>query len=182
MSTTNGTFVAVKLRDDSVRVLYDYAVRHNIPNLLDPNEYHCTILNSTSRITEQLGQYDLSPSWVAIPSSFAVFTANFGGKTTKCCVLTLVLPEASDLRKDLHATNDLGEPFYIYEPHITLSYDIGDFDVKSLPSLEGISELHLSTVYIEERKPYATWKNNRINRSKNYTKKTGQLEGQGWCI
>ena len=82
MSTTNGTFVATKLRDDSVRILYNYAKLNRIPNLLDPNEYHCTIINSPSKINNHIGRYKLNPSWVVVPSSFAVFTANLDGKKT----------------------------------------------------------------------------------------------------
>lgn len=123
---TVGTYAALLLTDNTKSALDDFCIRHSVPNKCQ--DYHTTIMYSRKH------HPDFSPIPDAIhygtPIAFDVFTDR---RTDKNC---LVLKYRSlsiekrhyDLKNRFGATWD----FDTFEPHITLSYDIGDFDVSKL--------------------------------------------------
>jgi len=160
MTNTNGTFVAVKFREDTVRVLHEYSLMNGIPNPLDPNEYHSTVVYSRNQIEFPAPEIKLN-TWHAYPIGFDVFESRSDGASgyrktgeiTRCCVLKIesyfMTKRHQELRRYFNATHDFPE----YHPHVTLSYDIGDFDVTKLRDIEVIlPKLYIVAEFNEELK------------------------------
>jgi hypothetical protein len=153
MNKNNGTYVAVKFREDTKQVLYQYALMNGIPNPLEPEEYHSTIVYSRNSISFSTAERDLDPIWTAVPLAFDVFEGVVDDRPGNCCVLKIKSFKMNmrhfELRKHFNATHD----FPTYETHVTLSYDIGDFDVSKLRDIEVIlPKLYITTEFNEELK------------------------------
>lgn len=130
-----GTFAGVRLSTKTVRHLQVYQKENDIQNPVLPEKFHITILYSrkpcpdfepagqlVEPIVGQFKEWDLFPS-----------QPDENGNRSNCLVMKLTCPELEQrharLMKEHGATFDFDE----YIPHLTLSYDVGDINVKALP-------------------------------------------------
>jgi hypothetical protein len=149
MNNNNGTFVAVKFREDSKEALAKYASDSGIPNPLSPDEYHSTIVYSRNPLAVEK-QTVFDAHWIGKPIGFDVFQSSWDdGSKTNCLVLKYLCVEMDtrhEYLKSLGATHD----FPTYNAHITLSYDIGDYDISTLQSIETVlPEIYIVQEYSE---------------------------------
>ena len=124
-----GTYVSVGFSDDTVDRLRELQEELDIPNPLDPEEFHTTIAYSRKPI--EWDEIDCE-GVEAKPLRLEKWKTHSEDK--HCLVLLLDCPHLQDRfdkAMDLGATFDFPE----YKPHITLSYDVGDdFDTDSADS------------------------------------------------
>jgi len=70
---------------------------------------------------------------IARPLEFAVWKTNADSSVhTNCLVLKLSAPELVERHHELRRLYGGTHDYPTFEPHVTLSYDIGDFDVSAL--------------------------------------------------
>lgn len=137
-----GTYVGVRFTDETIEKLADYQHRHKIPNPLDQEEFHTTVVYSRKPINwrPETGLLDS-----ATVKKIEAWNTRDG---LRCVVLLLdcdYLKERFDLAMDRGATYDFPD----YKPHITLSYDVGDdFNPDDLPVPD--FEIELDHEYVEE--------------------------------
>ncbi len=143
-----GTYAGVRFSQDDEDVIVDLVKEMGLPNPIEKEEIHLTLLYSR----KQLPNYKPATStdmW-AYPKGFHIFT---GGNGKAILVLKLDAPALHkrhiDLMKEHGATYDFPE----YIPHITLSYDVGDMDLKDIQ--EKFTELlpkefHINAEYKED--------------------------------
>jgi len=128
-----GTYAGVKFSKETKQAIEDYMREAQIPNMLDKEKLHTTLLYS--RVHCPKYKPESSVSYKGTPGEFDVWDNETGGKKTKCLVLKIDCPDLvkrhNQLMKDHNATYDYEE----YRPHITLSYDIGNADPKSFPDI-----------------------------------------------
>jgi 2'-5' RNA ligase len=126
-----GTYVGARFTSETNEGLQRYQAEHKIPNPLSPEKFHTTIAYSRVPIAwsprEDLAEADDA---AVAPKGLTVFESRKDG--TRCLVLLLdsdYLQERFDTAIEAGATHD----FPSYQPHITLSYDIGTLDHRKLP-------------------------------------------------
>ncbi len=136
VNTTQGTYAGVNYSPESVQAIETFNKKHNIPNPIAPGKIHTTLLYSRKFLPNYKPQGTLSTPLTATFDSFVVWKTtppNPNQTPWNCLVMKLKCPELVELHKkymDEHqATYDYDE----YSPHVTLSYNIGDLDVKHLP-------------------------------------------------
>jgi hypothetical protein len=144
-----GTYVGGKFDRKTVARLKKFAKDHNIPNYLESDKYHTTIIYSRKHIPDLDISNSLKDNWIGKPEKLEIFSTTGGGKA-------LVLRYSCDEQKKLHqhimdttvATYDHPE----YKIHVTLSYDIGDYDEDKLDNLplDKLGELIIDKIYKEE--------------------------------
>lgn len=123
----NGTYISVKPDKQSKDALRDWAVTNKIPNPLDVKDMHCTVIYSRKGIPEAK-HYDMELPINAKTSGLKIFKQQNG----KNCLVTVV--KSKDLSAHHETIMDKYGATYdfdTYIPHITLSYDIGDLDLKN---------------------------------------------------
>jgi 2'-5' RNA ligase len=108
--------------------LKQYCKKNNIPNI--PSDFHATIVYSKVHI-------DFEPMefvGVTIPS---YNTSISKWKTDKSWIVVLTL-NSKWLQYRFREAKELGATwdFPEYAPHITLSYDAYDFDIKNIPMID----------------------------------------------
>lgn len=126
-----GTYAAVKVLDPSRARIYDYIRRHNIPQGFEDRQIlHSTLIWSRKSCPRMRPEYDVVHR--ATPKHLHVFQSE--GKNRLCLLLdapTLVTRH-NQLMEEHNATYD----YPVYQPHVTIGYDVGDFDWQSLPPIE----------------------------------------------
>lgn len=136
----NGTYVGLKMDPDSKEALK--AFQKSIPNPLSSSEFHTTLIYSRKPFTfESRGKLD--EPIVAKPKKFSIFDTQTGAR---CLVIELESKEIEERHRYImdkyKATYDYPE----YKPHVTLSYDIGDFDISKL-KIEDVPEVKFVSEY-----------------------------------
>ena len=149
----NGIYMGARLDDESVDKLVDWCERYDVPNAIAKDELHTTIVYS--REYEKVLAHSLCHHKAKI-AAIEEWTTQEG---VPIVVLKL---DSSDLQvrhKFMHEFySTLTYDYEDYNPHVTLSYDIGiGFSVSKKANQELIGlELTFDKEYLEVIKPRDT--------------------------
>lgn len=138
---TPGVYVGIKLDKQSIESLQSFIKDNEIPNPIDSNDMHVTIMYSEKPIHKSDELIDPKLELTASATEFDLY-----GDDRNCLVLKI---DCDELHKRHQFFTEKGgkHSYDEYSPHITLSYDCPDFDVKSLPKFTG--EITLTDEYSE---------------------------------
>lgn len=132
MSVAAGTFAKVGFDDHAQSIIDTYIKANNIPNPVAGHDLHTTLLYSRRKCEGYCGDPD------------AKYKANISGlevwpspKYGRVLVAKLHAPDLVARHKHLMDKHDATYDHAEYNPHVTLSYDIGDMDHTKLPPFEG---------------------------------------------
>ena len=147
METTRGVYVGLRVIGGANRYLDAYIAANNIPVVQTPKERrrHTTVIYSRVHAPIEAQQGRLHQAY---GKAFKVFDEPDG---RRCLVLVLNAPTVEERHADLMKRYpQLTYDFPSYIPHITLSYDIGDYDEQklALPAFCCV----LSDEYVEDLK------------------------------
>lgn len=135
-----GTYAAAKMDKKSCDKIKQFCIDNNIPNRVKSEKLHTTIIYSRTKAPNLKASDEIYPL-KAMCSELEIFKT-FDGKNA--LVMKLHSPELvahhESIMREHQTTYDYDE----YKPHITISYDCGDFDPNSfvgeLPMVTFISE------------------------------------------
>lgn len=147
-----GTYAAVTFDKKSIVNLYDYVTGLDIPNPLDPELYHSTIVYSKKTLPELVavhyGALETKISHFRIFEAYCQSGLEDGREPEYVLVAVLDNPLLSARHKQIREVHGAAFDFDEYIPHITLSYDVGpDFDMEGLPSFD--DTLIITGEYVE---------------------------------
>lgn len=103
--------------------------QYNIPNPLDTAKIHCTLIYSRTPCDKPIISAD--STYNATFKSFDIFDTRDG---KRCLVIKLTSRDLSARHKALMKEMGASYDFATYIPHITLSYDVGDYDWQQIKS------------------------------------------------
>jgi hypothetical protein len=145
---TSGVYVACRLNEESNQKINKFIKDFKIPDFSDGaksnTEKHVTIIYSTIYDYITPAKY----SYFSYGNGFDIFDTKVGAK---CLVLKLNCPSLLKRHKELMSSFNLNYSFERYVPHITLSYDIGNFEWNKIPNFS--ESLILQNEFVEELKP-----------------------------
>jgi hypothetical protein len=124
-----GLYVAAFFSEETNQAISDYLTTNNIPNPVAGASLHTTIVYSKVPVEGYEPQHSLEIPVNTTYSKLEVWETQTG---TNCLVWSFFSPYLHIRFEEAMAagaTYDFDE----YKPHITLSYDIGDFDWRLLP-------------------------------------------------
>ena len=124
----DGVYISVKLTKDSLKDFNDYLNKH-LPDFDHTPDPHLTIIYSKKAFkgTIKTKVYNVSAKF----KSMEIF-----GSDEKALVAELESEELSNRNKELVKEHGFISDFSPYKPHITLAYDVGDFDISTIPDLK----------------------------------------------
>ena len=139
----DGTYAGLKFSTETKNLIKKYMEENEIPNPLDVDAIHSTLLYSRNHLPEYKPAGKLDESWFGKPKHFSIFNSNpkNGGDGSNCLVLEYKCSQQSTRFDDLMEKYDATYDFDEYKPHITLSYDVDDLDYKKLPMIDGKLEI-----------------------------------------
>lgn len=133
-----GSYAGVRFSNGTVAAVEQYAKDNKIPKPLKSEKYHTTLLYSHKHLPEYkaAGKYDKPMK--GTPTGFEVWKGQNG---SNCLVLTYDCSELYQRHHKLMMQHGATYDFSTYQPHITLSYDVGDLKVDKLPKFEDSIEI-----------------------------------------
>jgi hypothetical protein len=149
LQAPRGSYFGLHPTKETIEAMQEFMKEHHVPNPLENDKLHSTVVFSRTFCgARPLGKLD--PTWQGQFTAFDIFPS--GGPAdddgleesdkprSNCLVLKFDCPELHErhhfLRKHHGATHD----FPSFEPHMTLSYNVGDFDHQNLPHYDGPHE------------------------------------------
>ena len=123
------TFAGIELSRSAENKILTYQEDNNIPN---PNtkKLHITLLYSRKYLPEYQAFGEMSE--MADPAGWDVFVHG----NNRALILRLDCPYLEERFKYLKDKHQASFDYEEYKPHITFSYDVGDFDEKTLPAFK----------------------------------------------
>jgi 2'-5' RNA ligase len=117
-----GTYVAVKYNPWCILKLISLAKEFEVPNILDEADYHTTLIYST--IYADNVEVLENIRYIGIPKEFEIWKSQSG---KNCLVLKINSLPMVQRHDELMQRYGFNYGFPEYQPHITLSYDVGDW-------------------------------------------------------
>lgn len=148
-----GTYAGARFDSETNKAIHKYMSDNKIPNAIRPDKLHITILYSRKPCPEYEALGKLETPWIAKPKEFVVWKTNGedDNEPSNCLVLKLDCPDIVKRHKDLMKEHDATFDHADFSPHVTLSYSIGDIEIKDLPNIsDSISELKVVEEYGED--------------------------------
>lgn len=117
----------MKFSEETIKSLTALQEKLGVPNPLEPSEFHSTLLYSRKHLPNYIAQGELTPVATSDTENFTldVWPSNGGERN----VLVLIYPceWLQDRWKSLSEEHGATWDFPDFTPHVTLSYDVGDF-------------------------------------------------------
>lgn len=126
-----GTYAAVRFDDKTVKALEKFIKDNKIPN---PNDnWHTTLLYSRKHLPKYLPEKEYQTPYTGTPTEFEIWPSK---DKKNVLVLTFSCPQLYQRHHKLMQQHGATYDFDEYKPHVTFSYDVGDFDIKKLPEFK----------------------------------------------
>jgi hypothetical protein len=147
LTKKKGTYAAVKFDDKTIDTLLKLISDNKIPNGLVAEDFHSTTCFSRKYLEnfKALGNFSDTP-WIGKPSKFGTFP---NGEEKTAAILVYNCPKQTErfnyICDEYGATWDYDK----YQCHVTLSYDIDNYNMKQL-KYKKIKPLTIISEYTEE--------------------------------
>jgi hypothetical protein len=149
-----GTYAAVTFSKDTLDRLLQFCEEFGVKNVLKRSKFHTTLLYSRKEMPDYKALGDLDEPLVGKPDEFDVWKTRSedpNKPASNCLVLKYSCPALEARHKALMKEHKGTYDFDHFQPHITLSYNIGDMDIKELAShLKGIGDIEIVHEYTEQ--------------------------------
>ncbi len=151
-----GTYVAVRFSKQSISDLIATCKQYDIPNLLDPDDFHATLIYSKTPAEGFKAIGEIDPPQVAKPQKFEIWPSSHitldDGTHPKCLVLKIDAPDLVKRHKFIMDTYDTTYDYDEYIPHVTISYNVGGMKIADLPDPKQLKPLDITQEYSEDLK------------------------------
>jgi len=129
-----GTFAGVKFDEPTVDALTEYTKTNKIPQPVNPEKFHTTLLYSRKHLPDYVPETEYSKPLTGKFTGIELWPSH-GEEDRKVLVLRYKCSDLSNRHKQLMDEHDAEFDFDEFKPHITLSYD-ADLDPSELPKFE----------------------------------------------
>ncbi len=135
--TPNGTYAYVIFNKNTIDALQDYIIKNNIPNPVPIEKIHSTLLYSRNYLPEYKPPGKIYPMWEGKFKCFSIFNSNpVNSQDSSILVMEYTCSEQSKRFNELMDIHGATYDFNEYKIHITLSYNMGDFNIDNLSKFE----------------------------------------------
>lgn len=140
-----GTYAALCVLDPANAMLLQYVADNSIPHKTSSSEKtkHVTLIYSRTYCPQM--KADASEKYICKHTGFDIFPTGDG---KRALVMLLSAPSVVKRHRLLMSEHPATYDYPQYKPHITLSYDIGDMDVSTLPLFT--DDIILGDEYVED--------------------------------
>ncbi|PPD55307.1 MAG: hypothetical protein CTY12_01490 [Methylotenera sp.] len=151
-SQNNGIHAGVRFSEDTHNALACYVYNNGVPNPIPITEFHSTLLFSRKYLPDFTPYCKSIPPYHGTPVGFDIWkTCSDDGPVTNCLILKYDCPQLIERHQRLMKQHDASFDHDEFIPHITLSYNIGDFDMSTLSDITvDIPILVITTEYGQE--------------------------------
>lgn len=141
-----GVYLAVKYTQSAAEDLMSYIKDNNIPSTLTKDDIHSTVIYSRKYADISINDEGEDLGY-AEPLKFHIFETQ---EDKRALVILLKSEYLENRHNNLMKEHNLTYDYEKYLPHITLSYDIGDYDISKLDIKDLPKHLTINTEYKED--------------------------------
>jgi hypothetical protein len=149
-----GTYAAVRFSQKTIDKIKHFCKENGVKNVLRSSKLHTTLLYSRKHLPDYTGQGKIDPAWIGTPTELDVWNTRSEDKdkpSTRCLVLKYKCKELEDRHTFLMDEHGATYDFPDYQPHISLSYDIGDADIEDLRgALKDFGDIEIVLEYSDD--------------------------------
>jgi len=147
-SPKKGTYVGVRLSKESEDKVFDAIDKLDVPDPVKRSEMHMTVIYSRKHLPDFEPRGKLDEPIKIKAKKLDIFPSGDGGSNVLVVVMDApdLVNRHEEVMDEHKATYDYPE----YIPHMTLSYDCGDFDAKGHDMGAILGELDVVNEYEEE--------------------------------
>ena len=147
-----GTYAGIHFDEDTKDRIMKFIKDNKIPNPIARDKLHTTLIYSRKHLPKYEAAGKIDPPWTAEPTEFDVWKTqpDDKGNTARCLVMKIECTECTERHHKIMDEHNGTFDYDEYRPHITLSYDIGDFKTKDLPDPSTIGDLKAVKEYKED--------------------------------
>jgi 2'-5' RNA ligase len=142
-SASDGTYVALKVSPESKKLLKEVIRKLGVPSPLDTKDAHSTLIYSRKPLPDFKANGKLKSPIVAKCKKLTIFPTDDG----KALVIELDNKEMQDRFEEIMSKHEATSDYDEYKPHVTLSYDCGDFDISRINISDMIDSIEFSEEY-----------------------------------
>lgn len=125
--TETGTYAAVTFSEDTVASIAELQEKLEVPNPLDPSDFHSTLLYSRKPLPNYIAKGELTPVVTSDTEDFTLQIWPSNGGEKNVLVMTYPCDWLTERWEALMEEHDASWDFPDFTPHVTLSYDVGDW-------------------------------------------------------
>lgn len=125
--TEAGTYAAVTFSEDTVASLAELQEKLEVPNPLDSSDFHSTLLYSRKPLPNYIAQGELTPVVTSDTEDFTLQIWPSNGGEKNVLVLSYPCEWLTNRWESLMEEHQASWDFPDFTPHVTLSYDVGDW-------------------------------------------------------
>lgn len=139
-----GTYVGINISEKSKDALISASEKMKVPNKIDRDNMHITLIHSRKHLPEFEARGKFKEPMVVSVDKLKIFPVQDGD--SKVLVVVLDAPDLEKRNKKIMKEEGAISDFPKYIPHITLSYDVGDFDIKNKKIINYMTDLKLEVI------------------------------------
>lgn len=146
----SGTFAGVHFSQTTLDKLVQYNIDADIPNKVPADKMHCTLLYSRKELPTYQPLGKLDPPLIGKPMRLVKWPSQPDGDgiITLCLVLLFDCDDLHERHNQIMNEHGGTHSFSNYNPHVTLSYDVGNLQVSTLPDIRlMVDELEIVEEY-----------------------------------
>ena len=148
-----GTYAGTYFDINTVESIRDYITENKIPKPVNLSKLHTTLLYSRKFLPDYKAAGKYETPMIGTPTELVVWKTkgDDGSEPANCLVMKYECPDLVKRHQELMKTHGATYDYDEYNPHITLSYDIGDMDITTLPNVvEAIKQVVIGEEYGED--------------------------------
>lgn len=134
-----GTYAGVNYSPETIEHIQTFLKKYKVPNPVAPEKIHTTVLYSRKFLPDFEPRGMLEEPMEAKFMGYHVWKTSPTDKTTEpwnCLIMKINCPELKDLHEKYMKEHEATYDYDKYDPHITLSYNIGNFNIDNLPKFD----------------------------------------------
>lgn len=154
---SDGVYIGIRF-ENTVEVLKDFfeeLKKLGIKNIIAFEKIHTTLIYSSKNPDSEI---KIGEDLLGVKAKFSKFHVFDTADNKKALVLKLNCKALIDKHKKLMKEHDLSYDYDEYIPHITVSYDIGDFDLSKIKDIKLPKDLSIKEVYVN--RIIKSWRSN----------------------
>lgn len=132
-----GTYVGVRFSDKTKSDIKKYMAGMDIPNPINNDKLHTTLIYSRKNLPKFKALGDLDKNIIGKFKKFEMWDTQDGNRAL---VMTYDAPELTARNKEITDEHGATSDYDEYKVHLTLSYDLGDYD-SPLKDYTGVIEI-----------------------------------------
>lgn len=132
VTETPGTYAGVRFNKPTQDIIKQFCKDNNVPKGLPREKMHVTVLYSTKPCPDYTPSQDLYPMTATV-DHFEIWESTHIEGKPNCLVLIIKCPELVQRHNTLMKEHDATFEHPEFIPHMTLSYDVGDFLAEDMP-------------------------------------------------